>query len=417
MKESATLELNQSITKTFLKTISAFSNYDGGTIIFGIDDSGRVIGIDNIDDARLDIENRINDNIKPQPRYEICTNEDEKTIQLTIYEGNQKPYFCNSKAYKRNDTSTIEVDTTELTRLILEGRNQTYEQLPAQNQNLSFTYLKQAFEQIVHLSSFDQDTLITLNLLNTKTGYNIAGLLLSDNNDYPGIDISVFGDNINIIKQRNILSGQSILKSYFDAVDAYKYEYQYEQIKGTLRSRVELIPEEAFREALANAVTHRLWDIPAHIRVAFMKDHISITSPGGLHKDLKIEEYLNGKISMLRNPILANVFYRLGIIEMYGTGIKRINDAYQNSLKKPIFEVSENLIEINLPVIETNTELTADQQKIYKILSKSLPLSISQILEKTSLKKSKTRSILNQLIEAGVITKTGQGKATKYKLN
>lgn len=176
MKESATLELNQSITKTFLKTVSAFSNYDGGTIIFGIDDSGRVIGIDNIDDARLDIENHINDNIKPQPRYEICTNEDEKTIQLTIYEGNQKPYFYNSKAYKRNDTSTIEVDTTELTRLILEGRNQTYEQLPAQNQNLSFTYLKQAFEQIVHLSSFDQDTLITLNLLNTKTGYNIAGL-------------------------------------------------------------------------------------------------------------------------------------------------------------------------------------------------------------------------------------------------
>lgn len=200
-------------------------------------------------------------------------------------------------------------------------------------------------------------------------------------------------------------------------MDAYKYEYQYEQIKGTLRSRVELIPEEAFREALANAVIHRLWDIPAHIRVAFMKDHISITSPGGLLKDLKIEEYLNGRISMLRNPILANVFYRLGIIEMYGTGIKRINDAYQNSLKKPIFEVSENLIEIKLPVIETNTELTADQQKIYKILSKSLPLSISQILEKTSLKKSKTRSILNQLIEAGVITKTGQGKATKYKLN
>lgn len=198
MKESATLELNQSITKTFLKTVSAFSNYDGGTIIFGIDDSGRVIGIDNIDDAWLDIENLINDNIKPQPRYEICTNEDEKTIQLTVYEGNQKPYFYNSKAYKRNDTSTIEVDTTELTRLILEGRNQTYEQLPAQNQNLSFTYLKQAFEQIVHLSSFDQDILITLNLLNTKTGYNIAGLLLSDNNDYPGIDIAVFGDNINI---------------------------------------------------------------------------------------------------------------------------------------------------------------------------------------------------------------------------
>lgn len=74
MKETKTLEFKESITKTFLKTVSAFSNYDGGKIIFGIDDNGNVIGLNNPEDMRIDIENRINDSINPQPQYSISVN-------------------------------------------------------------------------------------------------------------------------------------------------------------------------------------------------------------------------------------------------------------------------------------------------------------------------------------------------------
>ena len=95
-------------------------------------------------------------------------------------------------------------------------------------------------------------------------------------------------------------------------------------------------------------------------------------------------------MSILHNPILANIIYRLGIIEMYGTGIRRINAAYENSLIKPKFDVTENLIEITLPVIQCNSTLTADQQKIYTSLSKSIPLSISEILETTNFKTIKS---------------------------
>lgn len=140
MKESKTLEFKETVTKTFLKTVSAFSNYGGGKIIFGIDDNGNVKEIEKSEDVCIDIENSINDNISPQPKYNILVN-DDRTITLTVFEGDNKPYFYKSKAYKRNDTATIEVDTFELTRLILESKKINFEELKAEKQELEFTYL------------------------------------------------------------------------------------------------------------------------------------------------------------------------------------------------------------------------------------------------------------------------------------
>lgn len=116
------MEFKESITKSFLKTVSAFSNCDGGKIIFGIDDNGNVIGLENPESVCIDIENRINDTINLQPIYSININNADNTIVLDVYEGNNKLYYYNSKVYKRNDTATIEVDTFELTRLIFESK-------------------------------------------------------------------------------------------------------------------------------------------------------------------------------------------------------------------------------------------------------------------------------------------------------
>lgn len=114
MKETHTLEFKQEITNTFLKTVSAFSNYDGGIIMFGVDDDGNKIGIKNPEAACLDIENKINDAISPQPCYELEVHEPDRTVILTVHPGLDKPYLYKGKAYKRNDTATIAVDSLEL---------------------------------------------------------------------------------------------------------------------------------------------------------------------------------------------------------------------------------------------------------------------------------------------------------------
>ena len=119
-RESKYLEYKESIeSDTFLKTVSAFSNYSGGTIIFGIDNELKIIGIKDTIKALLDIENKINGNIKPNPSYELEVNKKYKTIELRIQEGQDKPYLYKGKAYKRNDSSTIEVDRNEFIRLSL----------------------------------------------------------------------------------------------------------------------------------------------------------------------------------------------------------------------------------------------------------------------------------------------------------
>ena len=219
-----------------------------------------------------------------------------------------------------------------------------------------------------------------MNLYDNINGYNNAAGLLADKNHFSGIDIVKFGENISIIQKRVTFEHISVLEIYEKALAVFRDYYQYEVIQGADRKMVEKIPEAAFREAIANALIHRVWDINSHIRVSMFDDRIEVVSPGGLPAGITAEEYLSGKLSILRNRNLANVFYRLGLVEIFGTGITRIKQLYAESLIKPEFEVSENAIKIVLPIFEMNiVNLTEDEKVIYKFLSKTMLKPISEI--------------------------------------
>ena len=414
MRETRTLEFKETITNTFLKTVSAFSNYDGGTIFFGVDDDGNIKGLPDVKQACLDIENKINDSITPQPDYTLEVQNNDQTIKLTVKSGLQKPYLYKSKAYKRNDTATIEVDTLEFSRLVLDGKNIRFEELPCKDQELSFEILHRKLKETVRIENFDKDTLKTLNLYDDVNGFNNAAGLLADKNHFPGIDIVKFGENISIIQKRSTFENISVLEVYEKAIDVFRDYYQYEVIQGADRKKMEKVPEAAFREAIANALIHRVWDVNSQIRVSMFDDRIEIVSPGGLPSGITEEEYLSGKLSVLRNRNLENVFYRLGFVEIFGTGITRIKQLYAESLIKPDFEVSENAIEIVLPIFEKNADLTEDEIVIYKLLSKTMLKPISEVAPYVPFGKSKTIKLLKEMCQKGVIAVEGKGKGTKY---
>lgn len=415
MKENKQLEFKSDITNTFLKTVSAFANYNGGKIIFGVEDDGEVVGLNNPVQACLDIENKINDTIRPQPQYELSVQDVEKTVTLMVEPGAHKPYTYKSKAYRRNDTATIEVDELELSRLILQGKNINYENLTAADQNLRFRILEARAKSEIGIRSLNKDVLKTLNLYNDENGYNHAAELLADINHFPGIDIARFGDSISVILKRVTFENESILSELENAVEVYRDFYQYEEIDGMSRKKVERIPEEAFREAIANALIHRTWDVNAQIRVLMFEDRIEISSPGGLPSGLSEAEYLKGNVSILRNPILGNVFYRLHIVEILGTGILRIRESYQNSAKKPSFEIYDNSLTVILPVVR-DAEMSEDESMVYGTLSKNIPKSISEIMPELPFGRSKTASILKSLAEKNYVTILGKGKSTRYKI-
>ena len=413
MRESKTLEYKEIVTNTFLKTVSAYANYGTGKILFGISDDGTIKGIDNPKQVCLDIENRINDSIDPVPEYVLDINDRTSVVTLTVSEGLHKPYLYKSKAYRRNDSSTVVVDRLELSRLILEGQNLSYEELPAAEQQLTFTILQKKLTDVIHLESFSLDTLKTLELYNDTAGYNKAGELLADRNSFSGVDIARFGDSISIIYDRETLEHVSVLDEFDQTLAFYRKYYQYDEIKGSIRETISLIPEEAFREAVANALVHRSWDVNTHINMAMFPDKIQITSPGGLPKGVNEAEFIRGGISILRNRILGNVFFRLHLIEKFGTGIRRINEAYNESRIKPTFEVTDNSIRITLPVIQKQNNLTADEDKVYRLLT-GKKLSSSQIVKETGFGKSKVVYMLNRLIDNGYIRIIGNGRGTKY---
>ena len=277
MKESKELELKSTITNTFLKTVSAFSNYNTGKIIFGVDDNGKIIGLENIEELCLDLENKINDNINPKPDFRFIKDTKKNIITLIVEEGFNKPYLYKGKAYKRNDTSTVEVDRIEFNRLTLLGLNQYYEELKARKQNLKFEVLTKELEEKLSLKNFSKDVLKTLNLYDDKIGYNNAAELFADSNTFSGIDIAKFGKNIDEILDRNLFVNISIISQFQKTLEVFNRYYKYEQILGSERIEKELIPEKAFRETIANALIHRTWDVNSNIRISMYENKIEVS--------------------------------------------------------------------------------------------------------------------------------------------
>lgn len=416
MRETRNLELKKDITDSFLKTVSAYANYGEGQILFGVDDDGKVIGLSNPSKVAIRIEGKINDTIIPRPDFKIDVSEKYNTLTLTVMEGNHKPYYYRSRAYKRSGSSTVEVDSLELSRLILEGTKQSFDEIQSHNQKLTFELLLKWIKEKMDISFITLDILKTLELCDTKGKYNNAAALVADVNDFPGIDVAVFGDSINIIKNRKTIQKTSILKQFEEAMHIWEEYCTYELIDGATRDTIELVPKEAFREAIANALVHRTWDVDAHIKVSIYKDRIEVSSPGGLPTGVNEEEYLSGRVSILRNPILGNLLFRLGVIERFGTGVMRITESYKNSLQQPQFKVSDNSILVVLPFLTNKSNLTEDEEKIVNSLSENLSLSKTQIATKCGFGKTKTIELLKELVERGEIKSSGVGRGVRYFL-
>lgn len=416
MKESKFLEWKEEISGSFLKTVSAFANFGSGKILFGVKDNGEIKGIENPDRACLDIENRINDSISPKPDFSLSFNRKNGVITLEVKEGLYKPYFYKSKAYKRNDSSTVEVAQQELKRLILFGENKSFEELPSSEQNLYFEHFFDIFKRTMDLECPNEDVLKTLGFFTKGGEFNHAAALFADKNSFSGIDIIRFGDSINEILDRETSSGNCILNQYDRAINFFEKYYQYEKIDGAKRIQVERIPKEAFRETLANAIVHRAWDMSSNIRISMYPSKIEVFSPGGLPFGINEREYLTGYISSLRNPIIANVFFRLKLIEMFGTGIRRIIDCYKDYDKKPVFDITQNAICVILPTTDQKKDVTSDEAMILKLFSSGMRLSSGEILLKVDFGKNKAVRLLNSLLEKGYIQKSGNGRGTKYYL-
>ena len=432
--ESKYIEYKQDYTKTFLKTVSAFANYHDGYIVFGIDDDGKILGTQHLNELKLSIENAINDNISPKPYYELYseTIDDKKIAIIKVYQGDHTPYTIKGNAYKRLDTSTVQVDRHGYEELILLGRNQSFENLKYSYNSLTFNYLSTKLKQILKVHNLTEDLLITLGL-KEKGIFNNAAALLSDNNPITSSTLQLISYNdhtVKSIKDRQTLENISILQQFDYAIDFYRKHINVSEIiEGAYRKTVEEIPLVAYREAVTNLIIHRDYAIQADARVEIFSDRVEILSPGGPPIGISEEEYKEGRMSIPRNKILADIFLRLKIIEKLATGIRRIKGYYSEYNAKPDFIVTENSILVILPKVQTSKDNNANylnsiihrlndkENQIVKLLTKRERLTRKEIEDELGLKKSQTIDLIKHLRDLDVVKQIGRGRSTFYILN
>lgn len=425
--ESSTLELKRQVVDDIRKTVIAFANTEGGTIYIGVDDDGSIVGVEDTDGEMLRLSNMIRDAVKPDVTMFVsysCEEEQGKQIiAVTVQKGTECPYYLGSKGLRpegvfvRQGASSVPATENAIRRMIKETDGDNFEAMRSLNQTLTFEAAVHEFE--VRNVPFGDSQFKTLRLTNEDGLYTNLALLLSDQCGYT-IKAAVFeGTGKTVFKDRREFGG-SLLKQLNDA---YAYISQYNKVhaefSGLYRNDRKDYPEEALREALLNALVHRDYSYSASMLISIFDDHMEFVSVGGLVKGISLSDIMLG-VSVTRNERLANVFYRLALIEAYGTGVPKIMQSYQGYPVQPKFEVADNAFKITLPnqnVIQGGTNLSDTEMKLVKLVGVKGKIARKDVEAELGISQTMSGRLLKNMVVKGILQTVGSGKNTGYVLN
>ena len=415
------LELKVHYTTEIKKEIVAFLNSNGGTLIIGVNDDGKVVGVDNAKDIIERISLMIHEAIKPDASL-ICSageyEEDGKTIvKVAIGRGVRKPYYIYEKGlkpsgvYLRINNTSQQASEYAIKQMIIASEDNSFESLPSTTQDLTFDYIENVFKRAK--IEFKPKT---LGLIDANGSYTNLALLLSDECPF-SIKAAVFdSDDKSRFLDRKEFEGSLIRQ----ADEAYEYlnlnNKTRGEYNGLLREDKTEYNQLVLREGLLNAIIHRDYSLNGSILISIYKNRIEYVSIGGLVSGMTYEDMMLG-VSRSRNERLANVFFKLKYVEAYGTGIEKIQGDYEHTRLEPRFEVSDNgflLVLPNKTYMEETKKIRTDKELIYDFIDKCGRATRAEVQEELGFKLTKTRNILLQLEQEGKIERHGNGKGIFY---
>lgn len=413
--EDQNTEFKRDYTDSVVKTAIAFSNTNGGKILLGIDDDGNVVGLEDSDDVCKrcvqDLRDKVRPDITATSNVEIETVSGKRTVNVTVLEGSNKPYYLRERGlrpesvYIRNGTASVPVTEDHFINMMNRQRSIEYESMISFKQNLSFEYAERIFEKKKLI--FDKEHMETLGMIAGGQYTNLA-FILSDQFDQ-GIKMAVFSEEYKTeFIDRGATSG-SVLKQIEECVEfIMKFNRLGAKIVGIERIDNYAFPLDVIREAILNAIAHRDYSVCASTLVSIFPDKMTIVSPGGLHTLYSIDDLFKG-VSSTRNRKLADVLYRLEYIESYGTGLPRIKHAYDIAKLTPVIEYSMATFRITLPSMDSKPITKVDS-----FISENDEFTRSIMEEKLGMKRFEAIATINYLIEQGKITVKGSGRSTRY---
>ncbi len=440
--EDIDLEFKEIYVSDIKKEVIAFANTQGGILYVGIQKNGSVVGVENPDEVMLQISNSLKDAIRPDimPYVQIKTvkKEDKTVIEVNVEVGSGRPYYLQEKGlkpsgvYVRRGSSSQPLSDEGIRNMIVENSGKSFENCRSMYQELTFGYFEEELRK--RNIEFGVPQMKTLHLLSEEDLYTNLALLLSDQCEHT-IKFAVYqGSDKAIFRDRKEFSG-SILKQLneaFETIDFYnKTKASFE---GLNRIDKRDYPVEAIREALLNAIVHRDYSFSGSTLINLYDDRLEFVSLGGLVPGISMEAILMG-VSQPRNMDLAAIFYRMKLIESYGTGVGKIQNLYIKEVKQPKFETATGVFRVILP--NCNEMVSVVRESISYGASKELrQMSItdahkqrilefgasvecfkrSDVEELLGVKTTSAFNLLKELCDENKICVVGKGKNSHYIL-
>lgn len=437
-QETETAKLKSIVMDDLKKEIIAFANCDGGTVYVGVADDGTVLGVENADECALQVSNMVRDAVKPDVtmfiHYETLDCEGKAVVAVNIQRGTNRPYYLARKGlrpegvYVRQGYSSVPATDTAIRQMIKETDGDSFENMRSINQALTFEATKKEFEK--RGVAFGQPQMQTLKIISADGVYTNLGLLLSEQCPHT-IKAAVFeGTTQNVFKDRREFSGSLMqqLNEVYDYIDFHNQTHA--TFQKLLRIDTRDYPEVAVREALLNSLVHRDYSFRASTLISIYEDRIEFVSIGGLLPGLELDDLMMG-VSVCRNAHLANVFYRLQLIEAYGTGMKKIMGAYADTQVQPKITTTNNAFKIILPNVnavpkaaeapkeiekQATLALDSNEEKILRFLTEHRVITRKEAQTLLDVSQSTAGRILKSMVDNGQIKQLGGSRTTRYVL-
>jgi ATP-dependent DNA helicase RecG len=338
-------------------------------------------------------------------------------IHIEVLRGTKRPYHLTSKGMKptgvfvRHGITSSPASEGLIRQMILENEGMTYEKMRSMNQELTFKYSEKYFadRNIV----FENAQKRTLGLINEDDYFTNLGLLLSEQCDHSIKCAAYNGTTKMTFRDRMEFTG-SVLEQLDRAYDYISiYNRTASTFEGLKRVDKTDYPEFAVREALINSIVHRDYSYSGSILIHIFDDRIEFVSTGGLVAGLTKEDIMAG-VSESRNKNLSNCFYRLELIESYGTGIQRIIESYEEMINKPLINITANAFVVTLPNLNYVYKERTEKERIIDMFNENKSIKREDIENELGISKSSARLLLKELLDESKIRQIGKGKNTEY---
>ncbi|MFK3576680.1 putative DNA binding domain-containing protein [Bifidobacterium thermacidophilum] len=436
-RESETVEFKKTTSqlKEGIISLCAMLNKHGrGIVYFGVKDDGSIVGQDVGKKTTADISHEIRTNLKPLPEINIeIHNVNDKAVIAVQAEGMDTPYSAYGRYYTRVDDADTYMDSNQLLRFF-ESKDTTYSKWEEQpsgfsidtvNEDLLIQYIRAANDagRMHYIFNNASEALNKLNLITDDGQLNNAGHYLFGNDGpvllkevmYPTDDRREFAD----LKQYR----GNILECIQEGMRYIENNIRYSaRIDGLHRTEMPEIPIRAIREIIVNSFAHCRYQKGDSNAITITRSRVTIYNPGGLLHGTEPRDFASGRIgSKIRNPLIASVLFKNGMIDAFGTGFDRtfkecaengVEYSYRNDEFGFTFTFTRKHVEANRTIPSDSKSLANDTDKIIMdLISKDQYITTTELAKTLGVSRPTIARHIKSLTEHGVLERVGSRKS------